>query len=308
VKTDNSYSAPLDSHGGNQPRYVGHCPIPVIDISRSGLNVEKITGGMTGPVVIHDGNRAVLVSYYPIELVAGAMPAECEVVNLTAEIGCRNMNQFIATGDYWAIRFNGIDLAPLKHEKGMIYIHRLLSNPFTTFTYHELRGPVSGTQEQTSVDMSNYWDESDDQIGSITRTPGTSVDATDQKMRDAIQKELKKLLTQREKCEDEFSRLSENLDPDTIKIEGIKILLDKNEKEIADLEKYVRKNSFGRKKIMDANEKNLRNKIQTAIKRCIESIATFCPELGVHLGKRITRHHGVVEYRPTVGVSWVTTR
>ncbi|HLP80961.1 MAG TPA: hypothetical protein VK141_03070, partial [Nitrosomonas sp.] len=80
----------------------------------------------------------------------------------------------------------------------------------------------------------------------------------------------------------------------------------KKENEIKDLQKYERKYSFGGEKIMDVEEKNLRNRTQTAINRCIQSIEMSNPQLGSHLAKHISRFNGTVVYYPPVDVIWET--
>jgi len=217
----------------------------------------------------------------------------------------RNSNEFIPKGMAWKIRFNGEDVGGLIGG-GMVYIHKLLSHPYEQFNYHELRGANSGAQNESSIDKSLYVSGSEDQIGTINRTVGKSVEVGDEKTKIFIERILKRLWEKKKTLEKKKAELIEDADMDVPAITKLENDIDKIEMEIQNTLKFMPQYRSGNK-IKDKNEKDLHSAVQMAIDRSIKVIAQFNPGLAKHLKKNIKRENGTIEYRPAPGGQWVTT-
>lgn len=277
-----------------------HFPLSIVDVS-SLKDAGQFFSGLKSPVIIYSGKRSFLVSDFPIALTS----QKCEVKNHSKNID--REDEFVKENMFWSVRLNGESVGPLADKRGMIYIHRLLSNPNREYTYHELLGAIAGIQDESSIDASQYAEESESRVGSITTTIGSSVETGDERMRESIRKQIRTLYAHKNKYDEEKSRLSDVPNPDIKKIEKLEKSIAEKEKEIKEVEKYATKYSYGRK-IIDKNEKNLRNQIQTAIDRSVKMIAQYNIELAKHLKNNIKRTNGKVEYRPPGETVWITSK
>ena len=283
-----------------------HLSLPIIEVS-SLKDVIKFFNGLTSPVIMYADKRSFLVSDFSIALT----PKKGELKNLSKKINrgdvFGNANEFVNEKMFWTLRFNGENIGPLEQKRGMLYIHRLLSNPNQEYTYNELRGVIAGTKDESSINPSHFAEGSESRVGRIVTSIGGSIEIGDKKMRESICKNIRTLNEHKSNAEEEISRLSDDLNPDVRKIKKLEKTIDEKKKKIKELEKDAITYSFGRK-ILDKNEKNLRNQIQTAIDRSVKMIAQYNIELAKHLKNNIKRTNGKVEYRPPGESVWITTK
>lgn len=218
---------------------------------------------------------------------------------------------FIQEGNSWKITFNGKPKGGYSGS-GFKYLHYLVSLKFEDFSYYQLDdldGINIRDDEGTAV---NYQDQ-DERITVIASSSGpktkTSQEAKRQKFKNGWLDNRSKLTPEvLQEIQNEIMELKEDIDE--AKKSGDLIYAKKKEKELERIEEYVEDNvtkggsikKFGK----NAEYKNIRDKINVAIKRALEQIREHDFNAWNHFDNSLYRQHGELCYRPNPDVEWLT--
>ena len=196
---------------------------------------------------------------------------------------------FIKEDDFWTIIFEKKILRPIKHEKGLLYIHYLLRNPGTeinAFELSKLSNPVPSTdlsKESTTSGLENEF---------ITSDPFSHAG-------DAIDSEALEIYrVQHREIIEEINEAKNNNDIGRVE----KLLEDKE-----GLENHLTKSTGlgGRPRKLTDIADRARNTVSKAIHKAMRHLEPKCPELVAYLKGNI--HIGFVStYKPEHDIEWKT--
>ncbi len=206
------------------------------------------------------------------------------VIKARPELNSEN-NSFIIDDDFCLIRFNALELKPIKKSKGLVYIQFLLKNPnqeipATILSYDFASiSSIEVTEILAVEELENFR-----QSGDI---------ANFDKILDP--KYIKDLKKGKEYLEDQIERakLAENDD-------RVEKLEEDLKKIVHQLDVFLRQ---GKSKSFPTPTRRCTDAVQHAIRDGIDKFIKLCPELHKHLDKSIVTRSPCL-YQPTEKIKW----
>jgi hypothetical protein len=194
---------------------------------------------------------------------------------------------FIKNGDTWKISFDGVELPPIKHLKGLELIRLLLENQTKEFTPAELNLQVEG--HPATIDSETDLVESDGL--SVKAGLGNAGEAIDQQTITGIKQSLENIA-----CKIKQATDSENF-------EKVEKLEDEREK----LQGYLSRNVDlrGRPRLESASDENARTNLTKRVRQAIEHLKKYNLGLAAHLDAAVNTGT-IFYYRSPQRTHWQT--